>query len=101
MSEQSENELICVALLGWEMLPGISTLGEKRWNDKTMLGHVWPATPTFTSWAEAGLILDALQSRLSDETAAAELHEMGRYLQKARLREKDVRAAALAYLAAT
>ncbi len=50
MTEQQENERICELLLGWTE------------------SDIWAAKdgfelPTFTTWQEAGLILEAFQSR--------------------------------------
>lgn len=61
-STQAENERICEKLLGWERMSS-AWPGPPRWNDKTLLGSQWPTTPTFTTWAEAGLILEAMINR--------------------------------------
>lgn len=54
MSEQSDNELICEKLLGWTRDPEWQL---PAWKDgKEDRGP----TPSFATWAEAGLILDAL-----------------------------------------
>lgn len=55
MTEQAENELICEKLLGWKPSPDSCN----RWIDSR--GAFIHVTPTFTTWAEAGLILDALR----------------------------------------
>ena len=97
-----ENELICHLLLGWEVLPGISTFGEKRWNDKTALGDVWPTTPKFTTWADAGLILEALQSKMGggsyNSAAWDQLRKIGHLVSIAKLSPADIRAAGLAFI---
>lgn len=55
MSTQAENELICEKLLGWHRCsPG--SKGHRN-------GYQWQeerCTPWFSTWADAGLILDAL-----------------------------------------
>lgn len=62
-AEQEENELICEKLLGWRRLP------TGRWNNglgneySNIYGDQWPLTPSFTTWADAGLILEALVAR--------------------------------------
>jgi hypothetical protein len=61
MSEQQENELICAKLLGWERRANIGTAdGRAMWlhHPATKVGA---PTPTFTTWIDAGLILDALE----------------------------------------
>lgn len=62
MTEQEENELICEKLLGWVRGPTTS---------RVLLGQAWqrandPAvlrTPQFTTWADVGLILDAIVAK--------------------------------------
>lgn len=53
----AENKLICAKLLGW-------TPDDGGWikSDGYMYGGC--GTPTFTTWAEAGLILEALATTL-------------------------------------
>lgn len=64
MSDQEENELICERLLGWVRSEVPGTFGATMWYPTPYGsdGEQWRAvvTPTFTTWAEAGLILDAL-----------------------------------------
>lgn len=63
LSSDQENELICERLLRWRKLfpssplPGIEFIG---WRDN--YGFDKP-TPAFTTWAEVGLVLEALSSR--------------------------------------
>lgn len=56
----SENELICKKLLGWHPPGGHADIWWHKPN-----GRIVPKDemPTFTTWAEAGLILDALRAR--------------------------------------
>ncbi len=60
----AENELICEKLLGWEPLG--RTMGSygvgMSWR-RIKGGSVNHGTPSFTTWAEAGLILDALRTK--------------------------------------
>lgn len=61
MNTQEENELICEKLLGWRRL---THNGVTWWEVPSTAGEFQPCvlvTPSFTTWAEAGLILDALQ----------------------------------------
>ena len=46
-----QNELICEKLLGWQRSARGAIVAWSGWHN---------GTPTFTTWAEAGLILDAL-----------------------------------------
>jgi len=65
MTSQEENELICEKLLGWK-LGGRNRFGTKMWLDNPYGddGAQWNTvvTPSFDTWAEAGLILDALSA---------------------------------------
>jgi hypothetical protein len=100
MSEQDENELICEKLLGWRR----NVAGWWcRPGEQINLEH----TPAFATWADAGLILDALESRAPTERidsptchseAARRMYDLGRILMNGKLRPADVRAAALEYL---
>jgi len=65
-STDAENELICEKLLGWRKC---STFGAQcaGWTRPDSAAHS-DNTPDFTTWAEAGLILDALSSRSVDPT---------------------------------
>lgn len=57
LSTTEDNELICEKLLGWKV--------------SSVIGYWFPSqdhagtrrTPSFTTWADAGLILDALHAR--------------------------------------
>lgn len=59
----AENELICEKLLGWKPAP-VTAFGHKSWypNPYGDDGEQWRSepTPSFDTWAEAGLILEAL-----------------------------------------
>lgn len=62
-TEQEESELLCEKLLGWIKVPPIDPIPGidfSHWKK----ADGWPSsTPSFTTWAEAGLILDALGCR--------------------------------------
>lgn len=54
----AENELICERLLEWTKNPSsVPGIGFSGWQSDDR------STPSFTTWAEAGLILDALTAR--------------------------------------
>lgn len=61
MNEQTENELICEKLLGWKRWAGRGQVWKGLWSTKNFQIQTTD-TPTFTTWAEAGLILDALDA---------------------------------------
>lgn len=92
----SENALICEKLLGWTQ----SSVRGYWYPSSMQAGSV--STPTFTGWYHAGLILDALQSKLGGtnfNTAAwDQLRKMGHVLSLGKLSPADVRAAALAFI---
>jgi hypothetical protein len=96
-----ENEAICETLLGW-----------KR---SSIVGHWFPSqehagtvrTPSFTTWADAGLILDAFEGRAPVErvdsanyksSAGEQLKKLGIVLSRGEMRPTHIRAAALAYI---
>jgi hypothetical protein len=59
VTKQEENNLICEKLLGWTRVPGNQyTSNLPYWQE-----HDSIRTPSFTTWADAGLILEALVSR--------------------------------------
>jgi hypothetical protein len=60
LSTQAENEIICEKLLGWKRVSSTATRSA-YWREPS--GGERLNTPTFTSWAEAGLILEALRAR--------------------------------------
>lgn len=97
-----ENELICERLLDWSPLPLISERGLQQWYTRKSAKPEF--TPSFTTWAEAGLILEALQSKLGGNnfnTAAwDQLRKMGHLLSIAKLSPADVRSSALAFIKA-
>jgi hypothetical protein len=55
----AENELICTKLLGWTRCEGGPIDPCNGWAFPSEPFHV-EATPSFTTWADAGLILEAL-----------------------------------------
>lgn len=57
MTEQEENELICSKLLGWKR---VGYMPDKSFSWLVAPELIQRDTPSFTIWAEAGLILDAL-----------------------------------------
>jgi hypothetical protein len=60
----AESELICEKLLGWsKRTPGFATPGIEFYGWRLPDGSERP-TPSFTTWADAGLILEALKMRL-------------------------------------
>jgi hypothetical protein len=97
------NELICAKLLGWERWPDPQRPAF-QWR-KLFTATSWEVlqTPSFTTWAEAGLILDALQ-RMSVIGVAASItydniiEELCIDLQRRELTPARVRAAALEYI---
>jgi hypothetical protein len=62
VSQQEENDLICEKLLGWKkVLPSVwpdPAIWSEQLTPNTGRGGM--ETPTFTAWAEAGLILEAV-----------------------------------------
>lgn len=89
MSPQKENELICEKLLGWKR--GHFT---NEWSSSAK-GLCLATTPTFTDWASAGLILEALAAR---PDTALSLIKLSLRMRDAQLSPLAIRAAALAYL---
>lgn len=86
-----ENEAICEKLLGW--------------NRSSIVGYWFPSqehagtvrTPSFTTWAEAGLILEALKNVVGWEPARAR-SQLGWLLKTGELTPLAVRAEALEYI---
>jgi hypothetical protein len=62
MSEQEENQLICEKLLGWKLERG-GQGGFDWWEMPNGDEMTTSETPAFTTWVDAGLILDALSMR--------------------------------------
>lgn len=92
----AENESICSKLLGWERRANVGTAdGRAIWwhHPATTVGT---PTPSFTTWAEAGLILDALQA--NHMRSLSLLISLSKILKGGLLEPADVRAAALAYI---
>lgn len=110
-----ENELICEKLLGWKCItPDAMT---KTWSDADHDDARLHPTPTFTTWAEAGLILDAMvangcdwdiESTHTDEGVKATVRVFFPLPNSASVRKCEclgepfhaIRAAALAYIKA-
>lgn len=86
-STQAENELICEKLLGWT---GSIRNGWRLPSGEAAIPEF--ATPTFTTWAEAGLILEALQ-----DVGARKL-ELSIQIGRGELTPQSIRSAALSYL---
>lgn len=100
---QAENEAICERLLGWAATRG--PLMGTAWP----VGGAWIPTPTFLTWSEAGLILEALQK--AGRTPSLEVNDgqwdcygnepyNAWFHARADTAPAAVRAAALAYLGA-
>jgi len=97
----AENELICEKLLGWKRLIYTTCiLWERPPNGVT-------ETPSFTTWADAGLILDEFESRAPAErvdsvnyrsVAGEQMKKLGVLLSRGELRPLAIRAAALDYV---
>jgi hypothetical protein len=97
-----ENELICERLLGWKKNPSnIPGIGFSGWESDDR------STPFFTTWAEAGLILDAFESRAPEErvdsanyksAAGEQMKKLGILLSRGELRPLDIRAAGLKHV---
>lgn len=104
MTTKDENELICEKLLGWvrecrESEPGWIEELFWRLSDGTRESE----TPTFTTWAEAGLILEALQRLVNSphwQAGEALLGKLGGVLINGQFTPTAIRAAALVYLGA-
>lgn len=94
LSIDQENELICTKLLGWQLME--TPLNQRDfWIDRN--GMVVGDVPTFSIWADAGLILDALQgSELKPAGRACE--SLAHDLLDGLLTPLLVRAAALVYI---
>lgn len=80
LSTQAENELICDRLLGWKRCP---SCGEQQWycnydlRDPTSGPFRTLVTPSFTTWAEAGLILEAFESLHIGRAISWQTHHSG------------------------
>lgn len=82
MTPHEENELICEKLLGWK-LAGRNAFKVKMWfclpNGQDGEQYITTSTPSFTTWAQAGLILEALSAkelypRLEQQRASGHWH---------------------------
>lgn len=103
----AENELICEKLLGWK-LGGRGRFGAKMWLDSPNGddGDQWHTvpTPSFTTWADAGLIVDSFQQEMakihpvSAIVAGKMLGRLADAVYCARLNPAVIRAAALEYI---
>lgn len=91
-----QNELICEKLLRWQRRPSEP---KDLWYSPEDGKRIWGDSPSFTNWAEAGLILDVLQKLSYDKRLAADvLVLLGDRLIGALLTPADIRAAALDYI---
>jgi hypothetical protein len=104
LSTQAENELICEKLLGWHRPPAPppGCYNTIDWSESR-------TTPAFTTWAEAGLIIDRFEELAPVERvdsvsysscAERQMVDLAKLLRVGRLRPADVRAAALEYIKA-
>ena len=62
----TENELICEELLHWKPT-------HRGWLKNDGYMYAGCGTPSFTTWAEAGLIFDALQAKYEDVSVTGEV----------------------------
>ena len=107
-SIQAENELICEKLLSWrkippiDPIPGIEFVGWRHDRSGCIVN-----TPSFTTWADAGLILDQFEGRAPIERVDSERYrsaaeqqmvKLSLLLRAGKLRPADIRAAALSYI---
>lgn len=104
MTTQEENELICENLLGWKRLTHNDVTW---WEVPSVAGEFQPsafAAPSFTTWADAGLILEAFEIKRELIDIALEendwLVEVGidGHAGRDTNGPKAIRAAALAYI---
>jgi hypothetical protein len=98
MTEQEENELICEKLLGWKKgtFEGTSL---RRWDHegKLICGPQYGWTPSFTTWADSGMILDWLMSHVGPGLTSFR-DDIAFNVRNRTLTPAIVRAAALAYI---
>lgn len=59
MTDLEENELICGNLLGWARVP-FEDAGGARWRCGADSPIATRPTPAFTTWADAGLIIQSM-----------------------------------------
>ena len=88
--QRTPDELICEKLLGWKQADG-------GWLKQDGFMYAGCGTPSFTTWADAGLILDKLQS-LSTAAAYRALKMLDGAFYNCRLTPAAIRAAALSYI---
>jgi hypothetical protein len=93
LSTQQENELICEKLLGLKKHCDRPDCHDWRTAD----GNRYWNNPSFTTWADAGLILDALNNVVGWEPARARSN-LGWLLKTGELTPFAVRAEALEYI---
>ena len=97
MSTRQENELICEKLLGWARAENLhDARGRASWSQPTGPAIYTVTTPGFATWAEAGLILEALQA--NQERSFPVLRSLSKILKGGLLEPADVRAAALVHI---
>lgn len=65
-NQLAENELICEKLLGWERRKCFSQYDGRFMGYDFLDGKRETTAPSFTTWADAGLILEALKARGMD-----------------------------------
>ena len=75
MTTQEENELLCEKLLGWERFPvSDERPADLPWKRPFVFGslssHIAERTPSFNTWYDAGLLLDALARQSSSHPRA-------------------------------
>lgn len=101
-----ENELICEKLLGWVRAP---SCGEQEWLVVEDIDDVplQRTTPSFATWAEAGLILDRFEELAPVERvdsisysscAEQQMVDLSKLLRVGKLRPADIRTAALVWV---
>jgi hypothetical protein len=94
----TENELICKRLLGWTLCNHSDCDNGEHWISNPGQVTQRYATPSFATWGEAGLILQAMQREMKRPDILAELADG---LAEGNLDTGSIRAAALEYIKAT
>ena len=109
LSTQAENELICEKLLGWKPRKCFSPYDGRFMGYDFLDGRRETTAPSFTTWADAGLILDQFEGLAPVERvdsisysscAEQQMVDLAKLLRVGRLRPADIRAAALKYIKA-
>ena len=101
MTDQAENELIAEKLLGWRKLAAATSEHPAVWHEQLTAhtGRGGMETPTFATWAEAGLILDLLMTHIGPGLPQLRT-KLASMLEHRQLTPLAIRSAALAYLRA-